>query len=104
MRVFQTSTPNRHLPSSSRFALDTSPLPILKTNPTQTPRIMANMSRLSSIQETSFSNQIDTNAVVHSKPVPNSQRESYTIAFEKLKNIRLPCLDRLLPRQQNGIS
>ncbi|KAI9578725.1 uncharacterized protein LOC119640450 isoform X3 [Glossina fuscipes] len=65
MRAFQTSTPNRHLPSSSRFALDTSPLPILKTNPTQTPRIMANMSRRSTIQETSFSNQIDTNAVVH---------------------------------------
>uniref|UniRef100_A0A1B0C543 WW domain-containing protein n=1 Tax=Glossina palpalis gambiensis TaxID=67801 RepID=A0A1B0C543_9MUSC len=65
MRAFQTSTPNRHLPSSSRFALDTSPLPILKNNPTQTPRIMANMSRRSTIQETSFSNQIDTNAVVH---------------------------------------
>uniref|UniRef100_A0A1A9WHK0 CUE domain-containing protein n=1 Tax=Glossina brevipalpis TaxID=37001 RepID=A0A1A9WHK0_9MUSC len=65
MRAFQTPTHNSHLLSSSRFALDASPLPIFKSNPIQTSRLMANMSRRSTIQETSFSNQIDTNAVVH---------------------------------------
>uniref|UniRef100_A0A1B0G0H0 WW domain-containing protein n=1 Tax=Glossina morsitans morsitans TaxID=37546 RepID=A0A1B0G0H0_GLOMM len=88
MRAFQTSTPNRHLPSSSRFALDTSPLPIIKTNPTQTPRFMANMSRRSTIQETSFSNQIDTNAVVHKiqNMFPTASEDHIRLLLKKYYN------------------
>uniref|UniRef100_A0A1A9VE69 WW domain-containing protein n=1 Tax=Glossina austeni TaxID=7395 RepID=A0A1A9VE69_GLOAU len=88
MRAFQTSTPNRHLPSSSRFGLDTSPLPIIKTNPTQTPRFMANMSRRSTIQETSFSNQIDTNAVVHKiqNMFPTASEDHIRLLLKKYYN------------------
>ncbi|XP_037894441.1 uncharacterized protein LOC119640450 isoform X4 [Glossina fuscipes] len=98
MRAFQTSTPNRHLPSSSRFALDTSPLPILKTNPTQTPRIMANMSRRSTIQETSFSNQIDTNAVVHKiqNMFPTASENHIRLLLKKYMKTIFPKADETL--------
>ncbi|XP_037933753.1 uncharacterized protein LOC119668350 [Teleopsis dalmanni] len=71
MRAFQTgpgTNPSLHNMSSSpllssRGNLEMSPVPFLKSSIMQTPRL-ANMSRRSTIQETSFSNQIDTDAVV----------------------------------------
>lgn len=46
------------------FFQDMSPLPAPKTQYAQAPRTV-NMSRRSTIQETSFTNQIDTDAVVN---------------------------------------
>ncbi|XP_036335605.1 uncharacterized protein LOC118745997 isoform X1 [Rhagoletis pomonella] len=49
---------------SSRGNLEMSPLPLPRSSLTQTPRL-GNMSRRSTIQETSFTNPIDTDAVVN---------------------------------------
>ncbi|XP_046801255.1 uncharacterized protein LOC111685241 isoform X2 [Lucilia cuprina] len=72
MRAFQTPNSSLHhmstspLLTSSRTQLinDMSPIPVPKSQFAQAPRTV-NMSRRSTIQETSFTNQIDTDAVVH---------------------------------------
>ncbi|KAI8119313.1 hypothetical protein FF38_06881 [Lucilia cuprina] len=72
MRAFQTPNSSLHhmstspLLTSSRTQLinDMSPIPAPKSQFAQAPRTV-NMSRRSTIQETSFTNQIDTDAVVH---------------------------------------
>ncbi|XP_073824326.1 uncharacterized protein isoform X2 [Musca autumnalis] len=71
MRAFQTTNSSLQyvstspLLTSSRTHLinDMSPLPVQKSQILQAPRTV-NLSRRSTIQETSFSNQIDTDAVV----------------------------------------
>ncbi|KAM7352779.1 uncharacterized protein ACRADG_005162 isoform 2-T3 [Cochliomyia hominivorax] len=72
IRAFQTPNSSLHhmstspLLATSRTQLinDMSPLPAPKTHYAQAPHTV-NMSRRSTIQETSFTNPIDTNAVVH---------------------------------------
>ncbi|XP_067643070.1 uncharacterized protein [Eurosta solidaginis] len=72
MRAFQagpgTNTSLHNMSSSpllsSRGNLEMSPIPLPRSSLTQTPRL-GNMSRRSTIQETSFTNPIDTDAVVN---------------------------------------
>ncbi|XP_054735099.1 uncharacterized protein LOC129242471 isoform X3 [Anastrepha obliqua] len=95
MRAFQagpgTNTSLHNMSSSpllsSRGNLEISPLPLPRSLLTQTPRL-GNMSRRSTIQETSFTNPIDTDAVVNKiqNMFPTASEDHIRLLLKKYYN------------------
>ncbi|XP_046801256.1 uncharacterized protein LOC111685241 isoform X3 [Lucilia cuprina] len=105
MRAFQTPNSSLHhmstspLLTSSRTQLinDMSPIPVPKSQFAQAPRTV-NMSRRSTIQETSFTNQIDTDAVVHKiqNMFPTASENHIRLLLKKYMKTIFPKADETL--------
>ncbi|KAM7352782.1 uncharacterized protein ACRADG_005162 isoform 4-T5 [Cochliomyia hominivorax] len=105
IRAFQTPNSSLHhmstspLLATSRTQLinDMSPLPAPKTHYAQAPHTV-NMSRRSTIQETSFTNPIDTNAVVHKiqNMFPTASENHIRLLLKKYMKTIFPKADETL--------
>ncbi|XP_053953911.1 uncharacterized protein LOC128860410 isoform X2 [Anastrepha ludens] len=105
MRAFQagpgTNTSLHNMSSSpllsSRGNLEISPLPLPRSLLTQTPRL-SNMSRRSTIQETSFTNPIDTDAVVNKiqNMFPTASEDHIRLLLKKYMKTIFPKADEMV--------
>ncbi|XP_054735100.1 uncharacterized protein LOC129242471 isoform X4 [Anastrepha obliqua] len=105
MRAFQagpgTNTSLHNMSSSpllsSRGNLEISPLPLPRSLLTQTPRL-GNMSRRSTIQETSFTNPIDTDAVVNKiqNMFPTASEDHIRLLLKKYMKTIFPKADEMV--------
>ncbi|XP_067643073.1 uncharacterized protein [Eurosta solidaginis] len=105
MRAFQagpgTNTSLHNMSSSpllsSRGNLEMSPIPLPRSSLTQTPRL-GNMSRRSTIQETSFTNPIDTDAVVNKiqNIFPTASEDHIRLLLKKYMKTIFPKADEML--------
>ncbi|XP_065357834.1 uncharacterized protein LOC135951991 isoform X4 [Calliphora vicina] len=105
IRAFQTPNSSLHhmstspLLTSSRTQLinDMSPIPAPKSQYAQAPRTV-NMSRRSTIQETSFTNQIDTDAVVNKiqNMFPTASENHIRLLLKKYMKTIFPKADETL--------
>ncbi|XP_017481295.1 PREDICTED: uncharacterized protein LOC108370479 [Rhagoletis zephyria] len=82
---------------SSRGNLEMSPLPLPRSSLTQTPRL-GNMSRRSTIQETSFTNPIDTDAVVNKiqNIFPTASEDHIRLLLKKYLKTIFPKADEMV--------